>query len=205
MDPTTLVTEAVRIYLAVFFTFVAAFYSTRVLYLKRCEGVEIVIPGARFSPTWWNHMAFRLFRVTIWGLCVARAIDPAIYAYLGPIAPLQSDGVVLAGFALLNFGFGLALVSHFTLGHSWRSGFDLMQQPKLVIAGIYKYSRNPSFLGVMVAMFGFWLALPTWFSTVCLPIGLIAVYRQTLLEEHYLEATLDERYQDYKRRVRRWV
>lgn len=205
MELTTHLTEAVRIYLAFFFTFVAVFCSTRVLYLKRRENAEIVLPGGRLSGTWWNHMAFRLFRATIWMVCVARAFEPEIDPYLGPIDLLHSDAIILTGLVLLTFGFGLSVASHFTLGHSWRSGFDRKSRPQLQTTGLYRFSRNPSFLGVIIAQIGFWLALPTWFSTICLVVGLVMIVRQTHAEERYMEALLGERYAEYKRKVRRWI
>ena len=205
MDMTTDLTEAVRIYLALFFTFVAAFYSTRILYLKRREKVAVVHPGARLSATWWNHMIFRFFRVTIWLVCVVRVFEPSVDSYLAPIGALQRDWVILTGVFLLTFGFGLSVACHFILGAAWRSGFDREAQPQIRTAGLYRFSRNPSFLGVILAQFGFWLALPTWFSTVCLGVGLVVIIRQTLAEERYMEARGAERYSEYKRKVRRWI
>jgi len=151
MEVSPPIAEAVRLYLAGFFTFVAVFYSTRILYLKRQEADEIVHPGARFSPTWWNHMVFRLFRVAIWAVCVTRVFVPSIDPYLGPIGVLQSDAIVLTGTALLTAGFGLAMASHFALGHGWRSGFDGGGPAQLRVDGLYGVSRNPSFVGVMIA------------------------------------------------------
>ena len=205
MEVSPPIAEAVRLYLAGFFTFVAVFYSTRILYLKRQEADEIVHPGARFSPTGGNHMVFRLFRVAIWAVCVTRVFVPSIDPYLGPIGVLQSDAIVLTGTALLTAGFGLAMASHFALGHGWRSGFDGGGPAQLRVDGLYRVSRNPSFVGVMIAQVGFWLALPSWFSTVCLVVGVVAVDRQTLSEERHMEPVFSDAYTEYKRRVRRWI
>ncbi|WP_204113189.1 methyltransferase family protein [Shimia biformata] len=194
-----------RLYLAVFFTFVAVFYTTRIFLLKQKGRTEVVHPGSRFSGTWWNHMVFRFFRGLIWGTCVLRVFVPSVDLYLGPIAPLQKDGVILFGAALLTAGFGLALVSHFALGRGWQSGFDEVGPTTLCIRGPYRYSRNPAFLGVIVAQVGFWLALPTLFSSVCLVVGVVAVVRQAMAEERFLEETLGDGYAQYRRNVRRWV
>ncbi len=205
MDLPAALSDALRIYLAGFFTFVAVFYTTRIAFLKSREGTEFVLPGARFCASWWNHMVFRFFRVAIWGVCLARAIDPGLDAYLGLWAAWQRPAVVLTGAGLLTFGFALALVSHFFLGRHWRSGFDGAVPETLLEAGPYRFSRNPAFLGVMIAQFGFWLALPSCFSALCLIVGLIAVYHQMLLEERHMAARFGTRYADYSQRVRRWV
>ncbi|WP_412553648.1 methyltransferase family protein [Shimia sp. MIT1388] len=205
MDLPAALSDALRLYLAGFFTFVAVFYTTRIAFLKAREGAEFVLPGMRFCASWWNHMVFRFFRVTIWGVCLARAIDPGFDAYLGLWAAWQRPAVVLTGAGLLTFGFALALVSHFALGRHWRSGFDGGVPETLLEAGPYRFSRHPAFLGVMLAQVGFWLALPSCFSTVCLIVGLIAVYHQMLLEERHMAARFGARYMDYSQRVRRWV
>lgn len=205
MDPASPIADFLRLYLAVFFSFVAVFYTTRIFLLKRRERVEFVHPGPRYGGTWWNHMVFRVFRVLIWGVCVARYLAPGVDAYLGPVAAMQRDWVMLLGAALLTGGFGLALVSHFALGRGWRSGFDVDGGVVLRVRGPYRYSRNPAFLGVMIAQLGFWLALPTVFSGVCLVVGVAAVYRQAIAEERFLETTLGEGYARYRREVRRWV
>ncbi len=205
MDFSATLSDAVRIYLAVFFTFVAVFYTSRVAFLRLKERVEIVLPGERYCATWWNHMVFRVFRVTIWAVCVARAVDPDFDVHLGLWPAFQHPAVVLTGVSLLTAGFGLTLVSHFALGRYWRSGFDGKRPGALLQAGPYRFSRNPAFLGVIIAQVGFWLALPSWFSTVCLVVGVIAVYRQTLSEELHLDATNGAAYAEYKRHVPRWV
>ncbi len=205
MDFSATLSDAVRIYLAVFFTFVAVFYTSRVAFLRLKERVEIVLPGQRYCATWWNHMVFRVFRVTIWAVCVLRAVDPAFDAYLGLWPAFQYPALILLGVSFLTAGFGLTLVSHFALGRHWRSGFDREGPRVLLDTGPYRFSRNPAFLGVIIAQVGFWLALPSWFSTLCLIVGALAVYRQTLSEEMHLDATIGGAYVEYKRQVPRWI
>ena len=61
------------------------------------------------------------------------------------------------------------------------------------------------FLGVAFAQLGFFLALPSVFSLLCLVIGLAALYSQTIQEEKHLEQTFSDDYLAYKNRVRRWI
>ena len=56
-------------------------------------------------------------------------------------------------------GTGLLVLSMGTMGDSWRAGVDMVQDCSLITTGIYRYSRNPAFLGFDLFYLGFALAL----------------------------------------------
>ena len=197
--------EFARLYLAAFYSFVAAFYSVRILLKKHRTSREMVFPGERFCSTWWNHMIFRFFRAAIWMTCVFRWLFPAIDNNLGIISELNIWPVVLSGIVLLTAGFAFTVAVHFNLGDRWRSGIDPGEPQYLITDGYYRFTRNPMFLGVATAQFGFFLALPSLFSGVCLFIGLYILRRQALAEEAHLLQTFPNDYRAYMRNVRRWL
>ena len=204
MDSSTTL-EFTRFYLALFYTFVAVFYAIRITTEKRCQQHEVIFPGTHFSTTWWNHMVFRVFRVTIWAVCVLRLFVPALDTYLGVIPTLTVPPVLIAGNVLLTGGFMLAIGVHLHLGHQWRSGIDPDAPPQLWTAGPYSLSRNPMFLGVATSQVGFFLALPSFFSGLCLLLGWYTLHRQTREEEAYLLQRFPADYLAYRDRVRRWL
>lgn len=150
-------------------------------------------------------MLFRFFRVTIWGVCVGRAVYPGIDSYLGVCTSSEIDNVIFIGLLLLTSGFVFTLFMHFFMGKSWRSGIDPNQTTSLITNGAYRFSRNPMFLGVAVAQVGFFLALPSVFSSLCLIIGLIALQSQAKQEEVFLADAFPVEYDRYRQQVRRWV
>lgn len=193
-----------RYFLAGFFTFVAVFYTALILYKKRSHQ-PVVTMGPTYSCHWWNHLAFRVFRATIWLASVVIAFYPAAFEYLLPfewllIEPLQWSG---AGFLLL--GFALAVGANFSLGKQWRSGIVDNHNHALIEHGLYGISRNPCYIGVAIAQVGFFLALPSLFSLTCLLVGLSALHKQTQLEEDFLNARYQERYLAYQHLVPRWL
>tara|TARA_Y100000780_G_scaffold220763_1_gene228374 strand:+ start:1945 stop:2547 length:603 start_codon:yes stop_codon:yes gene_type:complete len=193
-----------RYFLAGFFTFVAVFYTALILYKKRTHQ-PVVSMGPTYSCHWWNHLAFRVFRATIWLVTVVIAFNPAVFKYLLPfgwllLAPLQWSGA-----GLLLLGFTLAVGANFSLGKQWRSGIVNNAKHDLIEHGLYSISRNPGYIGVAIAQVGFFLALPSLFSLVCMLVGLAALRKQTQLEEVFLNARYKDRYLAYQNLVPRWL
>ncbi len=77
---------------------------------------------------------------------------------------------------------------------------------QLVRVGLYRYSRNPMYVGVSLILWGWALG----FRSKGLAIYAFAVmiafhFRVVLAEEPWLEATFGEKWRDYKTRVPRWI
>lgn len=104
-------------------------------------------------------------------------------------------------------GAGIALVAA-AIGPFRKSGQDprpWTPTDALLDSGLYRWSRNPMYLGMAVAAFGLALAL-TSMTAALLALAAAAVVGNTVIarEEAYLAARLGTSYLDYRRRVRRW-
>lgn len=76
----------------------------------------------------------------------------------------------------------------------------------LVIAGPYRLTRNPIYLGFFVVYLGFTFLAGTLWGILLSPFLLWTVTRAIIRsEELYLEARFPDSYREYKSRVRRWV
>jgi protein-S-isoprenylcysteine O-methyltransferase Ste14 len=76
----------------------------------------------------------------------------------------------------------------------------------LVISGLYRHTRNPMYLGMVLILVGVWLLLGS--LTAGLPIlAFVCVIEFNFIrgEERFLEEIFGQKYLDYKTRVRRWV
>jgi protein-S-isoprenylcysteine O-methyltransferase Ste14 len=109
----------------------------------------------------------------------------------------------LLGAVLLFGGLFFQAAAMLGLGASWRIGIDEGARPGLVTHGLYRFSRNPIYLGLIVALVGYTLLLPTLLSALILVGACIAIRQQILEEERYLVRTYGEQYRDYARRVGR--
>src|ERR1700710_2019838 len=75
---------------------------------------------------------------------------------------------------------------------------------QLATAGVYRYVRNPMYVGMMVMVGGFGIAFASdWTLVLLVPMALVLRYGVVAREEHYLEAKFGEDYRRYKAGVRR--
>ena len=77
---------------------------------------------------------------------------------------------------------------------------------KLITSGLFKFSRNPNYLGMVIALFGEAIFLGS-LITFIIPV-LFFIFINILnvsFEEKVLEKKFGKKYLDYKKKVRRWI
>lgn len=124
----------------------------------------------------------------------------------GPVTGLGQTPRVLIGVALAVIGIAIPLVAsaQFRMANTdvrpWRPS------AALVTTGIYRYTRNPMYLGMTLIYAGIaLLADSVLVLLLLLPLLALIHYSVIRREEHYLSITFGEAYRDYKSRVRRWI
>ena len=80
------------------------------------------------------------------------------------------------------------------------------QASTLISSGIYRYSRNPMYLGVLFMLVGWGFYLANLLSILCVLIFVGYITRfQIIPEERLLQEKFGSEFLSYKRRVRRWL
>ena len=76
----------------------------------------------------------------------------------------------------------------------------------IVDTGPYRFTRNPIYLGMMLALVGLAIAFDSlWPLVTLVPFALVIRYGVVAREEAYLERRFGEVYRGYGARVRRWL
>lgn len=83
---------------------------------------------------------------------------------------------------------------------------QLEKSSQLVTNGIYRFSRNPMYVGFLLILLAWALFLGSAIAFLLLPVFLALITKvQILPEESMLEEIFGEEYINYKKRVRRWI
>ena len=103
---------------------------------------------------------------------------------------------------------GVALMAG-AIGLFKQSGQDpkpWKETPEIISTGIYKWSRNPMYVGMALLQLGIGLGLANGWMIALVPVVLLLVYRTVIRhEEAYLEGKFGDTYLAYKGSVRRWL
>ena len=120
-----------------------------------------------------------------------RAFDPELQHL--------DDLLILAGLAIAFSGF-----FHF---QSIGTPFDPTGQAKvLASSGIYRFTRNPMYLGALIFFSGFALAMNSGWLLIAVPAIAYAMTKLAIVpEEAYLTRRFGDDYRAYCAKVRRWL
>lgn len=77
---------------------------------------------------------------------------------------------------------------------------------QIVTSGIYRFTRNPMYLGFLLMVIGFPLAFVSFWGVILAPFFVLTMNQLVIeKEEAYLEKKFGEPYTSFKSRVRRWL
>lgn len=123
-----------------------------------------------------------------------------------PVPFAETRTLHIAGLILLAAGIGIALWAVLTF---YRHGTTIRPDrggDALIRAGPYAFSRNPMYLGEVLALVGAGIATNRLWFIVLAPLFMIAVTRLAIeREEAYLERRFGAAYLDYKDCTHRWL
>lgn len=139
-----------------------------------------------------------------WGLSVIAglALD-----WLVPL-PFLPAGLAAGWFGGLVFVLALALFAWAIVTMTSAGSTVPTNLPTVTIveSGPYRFTRNPIYLGMLLALIGLAIAFDTlWLLVMLVPFALVIRYGVVAHEEAYLERKFGDVYRGYRSRVRRWL
>jgi protein-S-isoprenylcysteine O-methyltransferase Ste14 len=124
-------------------------------------------------------------------------------------SPITGHPSVIRSALAIAFGLGwLALFAPAWSGFLRKRTTIIPNRPAaaLVTSGIYRFTRNPMYVSLVLLYVAVTLVLDSWWPIVLLPLVIVAVDRFVIRrEERYLAATFPNEYPAYCQRVRRWA
>ena len=112
--------------------------------------------------------------------------------------------------AFIFVGLGVMLdasaVIQFFLAHTTINPLSPKNTDKLVITGLYRWTRNPMYLGMLSLLLAWSIWLGSLSSIIFLPIFIRLINSQQIMpEEKILEQKFGQQYRYYMSSVRRWI
>ncbi|HKJ24200.1 MAG TPA: isoprenylcysteine carboxylmethyltransferase family protein [Myxococcota bacterium] len=138
---------------------------------------------------------------------VVLGVGVLVHALVWPL-DLPVAGLVRWGLAALLVAAGIALMAG-AIGLFKRTGQDpkpWLATPEIISSGVYRFTRNPMYLGMGVLQAGLGVALANAWVVLLVPVtGAVIQTIAIRHEEAYLERKFGTLYADYRSAVRRWL
>jgi len=136
-------------------------------------------------------------------LVIALAIHPL---YPMVIAPGSIGILRIAGGIQIAIGLALSIAVTYTFRAAGTPVAPRRATTRLVSTGLYRYSRNPDYVGQTIAYTGASLIADSWWPIFLLPAVLALIQTGVIRrEERYLEGKFSDAYRRYSAQVRRWL
>jgi protein-S-isoprenylcysteine O-methyltransferase Ste14 len=125
---------------------------------------------------------------------------------IGPGLGEANAQALAVGLTFVVIGFALAALSVRRFMLAGTSVFPGEPSTALVVIGPYAFTRNPIYIGFILAYFGLAVILTSlWVLLLLVPVLYILQRGVVEREEAYLERQFGEAYRKYRARVPRWL
>lgn len=171
-------------------TFYGAYFWKMLMQRKKGIVTNQIGKGSKDSATLLVERALGVLTVFIVFFELGSILNGRHWYFNGFI---RTAGILGAAAGVVIF-----IIAMWTMRDSWRAGIPDQEDTRMVTDGIYKYSRNPAFLGFDLMYLGILVA---FFNPLLLAVTvctILVLHLQILQEEKYLEIVFGEEYLVYK-------
>ncbi len=172
-------------------------YFTKML-LQRRQGVRTDHLGKGKKGT--EQVIEILLKITSYLLPAAEILSVILHTSMFTF-PFRAAGAALGGAGAVIF-----IISVYTMKDNWRAGVSPEEKTDLVTGGIFRFSRNPAFLGFDLVYIGIMLLFSN-IPLIILTLFTIVIFHLQIVkvEEPFLEKVFGERYQAYRKKTGRYL
>lgn len=165
----------------------------------------------------WKLVDPRPFKEKVHSYFSSKGVFIGIFTFIyfalnylsGMYFPLPTSGfddlIILLGMLTFLTGSLIAIWAKVTMGKVWGvpAEHHKDRQNKLVKSGPFKYSRNPIYVGLVMVLIGYGLAIQSIFTFLAL-ISILFFWKASEKEEQLLEKYFKGEYLKYKKDVPRF-
>ncbi|MFB6145800.1 MAG: isoprenylcysteine carboxylmethyltransferase family protein [Candidatus Nanohaloarchaea archaeon] len=157
----------------------------------------------RRKANWKSMGVYSAFIVSLfiemYGVPLTLYIGSAVSTQVPPPATVYSLGflgVVFNMSAWMILGIILTAIGAAAIAKGWHDIY--FAEEELVTKGVYRYSRHPQYVGILLVVLGWWIAWPTPLTTLMLPVMVYTYYSLAKEEEKEVSEEIgEEKYTEY--------
>lgn len=176
-----------------------ALAAGRVRMLRR-RGVNAFVFGATDKSDFLLMPMILFFFYTVLSCVFGLPLHDVLKRPFWQNAAMQWVGLFLCAASLVWFALTLR-----SFGVSFRIGIDEKTPDRLVTSGMFALSRNPIYVAFLSFILGMLLVYPNLATLLVLVLFAAVIHRQVLREEKFLKSYYGKEYEEYCRRVRRYL
>ena len=110
------------------------------------------------------------------------------------------------GLMLMAVGLALSVWGVWVFKKAGTTVKPFRESSGIVQEGPYRFTRNLMYLGLVIFLFGLWVLLGTLLPVIMVPIFWVLIrVRVISVEEKMLRKKFGQEYEDYCKKVRRWI
>ena len=123
-----------------------------------------------------------------------------------PWSFVHSNELRIFGWVLTLTGVTMSMSAIIQFRRTGNNIVPIRSATSLQTSGIYSWTRNPMYTGLLLAYIGLGNVFGSWWTFVLIPL-LVLVIRFFVIrkEEDYLTRAFGDQYLQYKKNVRRWI
>ncbi|MFZ0303364.1 MAG: isoprenylcysteine carboxylmethyltransferase family protein [Terracidiphilus sp.] len=169
-----------------------------------CMMLVAPFTGGNFNPGAKEDRGNRWVVLALFCLAVLNAFISPLTDRLGFLT-IDGDATRWAGVALFATGGALRLWAVFVLGRRFSGLVAIQSDHKLETGGVYRWVRNPAYLGMLINLLGWALAFRSFVGTVLVALVLIPLIPRMNSEEKLLRDHFGAEYNAYFARTWRLI
>lgn len=187
-------------------------FAEKVRWAAHLQRDQNEITRSLLVPVLWPGSAPPIFQpMMLLRALLAFLAMPGMVAFAIPVLWLRSSGVerLVHPIGLIPLAAGVAgllwcVRDFYTQGKGTLAPWSPPKQ--LVVVGLYRYSRNPMYLGVILMLLGWATAFHAWTLVGYAAAIAVAFHLRVVFgEEPWMASAYGAQWHDYARGVRRWV
>lgn len=191
--------------LLLFMTFLSS-YIAKLIIMNRKSGIKALVlaKGDKGKSIDFSE-SFVQITTFLWG--VIWLFETLFSSWISDFLPnlFTSNIMNYVGLVVIFIGLIFFILSMITMKNSWRVGIDKSTKTQLITNGLYKYSRNPAFVGFNLMFIGLIFTFPNIVTLFICLANIFSIHNLILQEEKHLESVFQEDYYLYRDKTPRYL